>query len=271
MRSGIVHRPIVYAEPRPIDWCFLYFVRRGTVAIRQSTIGRWRVVAANSLFFVRQPSDLILQVARGEVDLIVIQWSRRLTVGIEEWLIQNWSRKRKSSVATYCSGHITDYGILPIIDHHTSFDSIRTEMRLLGKIHELMGDLLTQETELCLAPLPVDLPDPIFGLIEKVRLTPAKTWTLKQAADLAGYSPFHLSRTFKHHVGYGFPDFVLRCRSEIAVKLLCNTNRQVDAIRLTSGFSSIQAMREALKEFLGFLPSELRMPGESDAGSESEG
>lgn len=269
-RSGTIHRPIVYAEHRPIDWSFLYYLRAGTVAIRQSTTARWKVISSNSFFFVRQPSDLILHVARGAVELIVMQWHRSLAVGIDQWLDQAWGRKRGSSVAAYCSSVNTDFGILPILECSPGSDRMRTEMRLLGKIHELMGDLLTQESELCLAPVPAKLPEPIQGLVDAVRQTPAKQWTLKEAADGAGYSLFHFSRTFKHFVGYGFPDYVLRCRAEIAVKLLCNTSKPIETIQIASGFNSVQALREALKEFLGFLPSELRPQIGTDSGQERE-
>jgi AraC-like DNA-binding protein len=91
-----------------------------------------------------------------------------------------------------------------------------------------------------------------------VRENPALPWPLKDAADMAGYSPFHFSRVFKGLVGYGFHEYVDRCRTECAVELLVTTDMPVDLVASTCGFGTTQGLRESVKEYLGLVPSELR-------------
>ncbi|MBS1711552.1 MAG: helix-turn-helix transcriptional regulator [Armatimonadetes bacterium] len=67
--------------------------------------------------------------------------------------------------------------------------------------------------------------EPLDDLIAAIRAEPQRQWNLTNAAELAGYSPFHLSRIFRQISKMGFPEFVDRCRAEIAVDLLINTSQ----------------------------------------------
>jgi len=92
---------------------------------------------------------------------------------------------------------------------------------------------------------------------------PDAPWPLKDAAAMAGYSPFHFSRVFKSLAGYGFHEFVDRCRTEFAVGKLCQGELAVDVVASASGFGTTQGLRESIKEYLGLVPSELRVASES--------
>ena len=75
---------------------------------------------------------------------------------------------------------------------------------------------------------------------------------------MAGYSPFHFSRVCKQLVGYGFHEYVDRCRTECAIDMLVSTDSAVDLVASTCGFGTTQGLRESVKEYLGLVPSELR-------------
>lgn len=96
-------------------------------------------------------------------------------------------------------------------------------------------------------------------LVDAIRNQPQKSWNLTEAAELAGYSPFHLSRLFKATANMGFPEFVDRCRAEIAINALISSQQSIILIAEQCGFGSPQALRNATREYTGFLPSELRI------------
>ena len=129
---------------------------------------------------------------------------------------------------------------------------------LYGLIHISVGYVLVGESEVGLAPLPQELPAVIRALTARVKEHPEAAWPLKDASDQVGYSPFHFSRVFKALVGYGFHEYVDRCRTELAVRLLSTTDDPVDIISSEAGFGTAQSLRESVKEHLGLLPSELR-------------
>ncbi len=109
-----------------------------------------------------------------------------------------------------------------------------------------------------LTPIFRDGADPISDLIESIKADPQDQWNLTQAAKLAGYSPFHLSRVFRSIANMGFPEFVDRCRTEVAVTKLLRNQETMGVISSQSGFGTPQAMRNAFREYTGFLPSEMR-------------
>jgi AraC-like DNA-binding protein len=129
---------------------------------------------------------------------------------------------------------------------------------LLAYIHDLLGALFAEPPNGMLAAIPDDAQPVLVGLMKQVKAQPAADWSLKAAAAAAEYSAFHLSRTFRAAVGYGFPEFVDRCRTELAVKLLLSEDLDLAEVAEQAGFGSLQGMRNACKEYLGLLPSEIR-------------
>ncbi|MBX3113935.1 MAG: helix-turn-helix transcriptional regulator [Fimbriimonadaceae bacterium] len=98
----------------------------------------------------------------------------------------------------------------------------------------------------------------IARLLEEIRSCPDQYWSLSIAAEKAGYSNFHLSRVFQVEVGMGFPEFVERARTEIAIQSLLSTLIPINQVTQLSGFGSSPSLRSACQEYTGFLPSELR-------------
>ncbi|QYK52206.1 MAG: helix-turn-helix transcriptional regulator [Fimbriimonadaceae bacterium] len=98
----------------------------------------------------------------------------------------------------------------------------------------------------------------IAKLLDEIRNSPDQYWSLSIAAEKAGYSNFHLSRIFHTEVGMGFPEFVERARTEIAIQSLLTTLIPINQVTQLSGFGSSPTLRSACQEYTGFLPSELR-------------
>ncbi len=202
---------------------------------------------------------MIVQASRGEHSLQMTSWPGVLTP-----LLDNWAANR---AAGRTSGGHRSIGCKPI-DPHLSEAFIRYEQAkgggesaeplMLSVAYEMVARLMTGSDQVQLAALPTDLPETILELTKRVRVAPAAPWPLKEAADAAGYSPFHFSRVFKSLVGYGFHEYVDRCRTEISVEMLCNTDSPVDLVASTCGFGTTQGLRESVKEYLGLVPSELR-------------
>ena len=129
---------------------------------------------------------------------------------------------------------------------------------LFGILSQIIPPIWMSEEEFQLTPLPEGLPETILDLIRSVKRQPEASWPLRDASLIVGYSPFHFSRYFKQLVGYGFHEFVERARTELAIQSLLATADPIELVSSRSGFGTTQAMREALKEYVGLVPSEIR-------------
>lgn len=242
---------------------------KGTLIARTGMLGRLTLIPPQSLVYVRN-ARLLVQAARGEHETIVLSWSGRNTLMLEEWMTGRHAPKNEK-------GESRTLGVKPINPHFlgaidrlkqtTARESAVTELEVFSVIYECVGKLMTGSDEMQLASLPVNMPESMSELIASVRENPAGSWPLREASDRAGYSPFHFSRIFKSIVGYGFHEFVDRCRTESAVKMLLVSELSVDSIAQKCGFGTTQGLRESVKEYLGLVPSELRslpeIPGSS--------
>lgn len=240
----------------------------GTLMARSAPSGRLVLIPPRSLTFVRA-GRLVVQAARGEHETLLVTWPVRATPVLEVWLQgRTGARSSAQNRAVACK---------PIDPHFVSaYERFNAAIKgppeameplVLSVLYEVVARLMTSGDQVQLAALPLDLPETIKDLIAKVRKNPAAPWPLKDAADMAGYSPFHFSRVFKQLVGYGFHEFVDRSRTECAVEMLVTTESAVDLVASTCGFGTTQGLRESVKEYLGLVPSELRaVPDAVDMG-----
>jgi AraC-like DNA-binding protein len=234
----------------------------GTQLMRESDKEPWRVLPPKSIALVRGPTSLTVHLGRGEHRSLYVTWSDNELPGLARWMERTANERkisRRFSIVAFNPINSVDGDVAEKMTRACFEPSIASEPIVLASIHEVACHALTSDNEFCLATLPISLPEPMYPLIEQVKADPAASWSLKEAATIAGYSPFHLSRTFKALVGFGFPEFVDRCRTEIAVVQLCNSDKGIEEIANNCGFGSPQALRESVKEYLGMLPSELRL------------
>ena len=233
---------------------------RGTLLVRSATNPKLIVVPPRSITYLKGRLKLGVVAARGEHSTQILSWSSAVTPLLDHWInTRLQARGGQHSVRPIACKPIDPY-FAGVVER---FDQARTagenaELLMMSSIYEAVAKLMIGADEVQLATIPDDLPDTLKNLTLKVRATPALPWPLKEAADMAGYSPFHFSRVFKQLVGYGFHEYVDRCRTECAIDMLVSSDSAVDLVASSCGFGTTQGLRESVKEYLGLVPSELR-------------
>ncbi|MEZ0324615.1 MAG: helix-turn-helix transcriptional regulator [Fimbriimonas sp.] len=235
---------------------------KGTLIGRVGSQGRLVLAPPRSLTFVRG-TRLILQAARGEHHSMLITWPSVVAPLLEHWIASRVNSNRatgamptRNVACKPIDPHFRD--AVERLDKAIAAGGDTLEPLVISVLYEVVARMMIGMDQVQLAAIPLTLPETIKELVVKVRSNPAAPWPLKDAADQAGYSPFHFSRVFKGMVGYGFHEYVDRCRTECAVEMLCTTDHAVDLVASTCGFGTTQGLRESVKEYLGLVPSELR-------------
>lgn len=250
--------PGVITVPSQVNAIAINF--KGTVLLRTAASPKLIVVPPRSITFLKGRMRLGVVAARGEHSTNILSWPSQVTPLLEHWINTRLQSRGGAS-------NVRPIACKPIEPHFTSaverLESARShgdsiELHTLSAIYETVANLMVGNDEVQLATLPEDLPETLLSLTQKVRKNPAAGWPLREAADLAGYSPFHFSRVFKQLVGYGFHEYVDRCRTECAIDLLVSTDNPVDLVASSCGYGTTQGLRESVKEYLGLVPSELR-------------
>lgn len=227
----------------------------------QSASGRFdAIVPPRSLVYGRGPVRVTSFMGRGDHESLVITWHADQARALDRW-----TRSGSDDRAPRGEG---EWAVRPIpMAHHMLPERLvalcvsgnrSREVLLYAVVHDLLAEMLTSSPRLQLNNHPRERCQRIEGLVAAVERAPHHPWTLELAGEVADYSSFHLSRTFKAIYGYGFPEYVDRCRTAMAVRLLIEGLEPVDEVADRCGFGSGQALRAAVKEHLGILPSELR-------------
>ena len=257
--SGSVPRIATGAAYVPQGVNALLINLSGALLARSAPNGRLVVIAPRSITFLR-PGKLVVQAARGDHESLLITWQARATPVLEVWL-QGRANARAGAPSRGVACKPIDPHFAAAYERFNAAVGGPVEAMeplVLSVLYEVVARLMSSGDQVQLAALPLGLPETITDLIAQVRKNPAAPWPLKDAADMAGYSPFHFSRVFKQLVGYGFHEFVDRSRTECAVEMLVTTESAVDLVASTCGFGTTQGLRESVKEYLGLVPSELR-------------
>lgn len=180
-------------------------------------------------------------VSAGSLDLVILNWRHEAMPWLEGAIRHILGAKHRIRPAE----------LPPLPDA-----LVAGELKLLSVVIELVALLLAESSRICIRPCPADA-GVFSALLAEVDATPDRVWNLQEAADQAGYSPFHFSRTFKQQIGCGFHEYVDRLRTETAVMCLLEGGALSDAVA-RAGFSTARSLRESLKDYLGLLPGDLR-------------
>lgn len=89
----------------------------------------------------------------------------------------------------------------------------------------------------------------------------ARPWTLAELADKAAMSTEHLRRQCLKHLGRSPMQHVTHLRMKHAGTLLALTDRKIDTVARSIGYSNAFAFSTAFKRFTGRSPSEFRLGG----------
>ncbi len=235
-------------------WNLLLANYAGSALVQAGSSEEWRLVTSNTLLFVR---DTILDVAlgRGFHDALAILWQSDSCMPLQRWI--------DGAIGDGQSGMLLtpfDWDKTETLDRLSKVlsDPATAEPRIFGLLLDVIPLMDRRSQKVNLMRVPSELPETIAALTRRVLRRPESPWPLKDAADQAGYSPFHFSRLFKQLVGYGFHEYVDRCRTSAAVDLLMKGQKSVDSISAATGFGTTQGLRESIKQHLGLIPSELR-------------
>jgi AraC-like DNA-binding protein len=233
----------------------------GAVIARPASSNRVLILPSQSVFFAKGPLRLSALAARGDHRLQFISWHSSALPALDQW-IQNYGPNRsvrglaKRMGCRPIDGMLAD--CLKRLDEAKAQNNPMSEPLMVSVVHEAVGRIMVGDDEVQLSVLPGNLPEALQNLAMQVRMRPAGNWSLKEASEMASYSPFHFSRVFKQLAGFGFHEFVERCRTEHAVSLLVNTELSVDHVATQSGFGTTQGLRESVRDYLGLVPSEFR-------------
>jgi AraC-like DNA-binding protein len=93
---------------------------------------------------------------------------------------------------------------------------------------------------------------------EAISTCPERKWTLGDLADLACVSPFHLAHVFREDVGASVYRYVLRSRLAKALAAVLESDADLTAVGLETGFASHSHFTARFREFFGLTPTDLR-------------
>lgn len=244
----------------PTGTSALFFNTKGTLLAWTPPHYKLTIIPPGSVTYIRGGVRVSVHAARGTHTVHVLTWNQMLTP-----LLDAWATSRAMSRSGQNMRQIACRPINPHLNEaFRRFEQARSgqpeiaEPMIFSAAYELIAKLMSTTDEVQLAAVPSSLPPTLMELTIRVRSNAALPWPLRDAADAAGYSPFHFSRVFKSLVGYGFHEYVDRCRTEAAVEMLVTTDSAVDVVAAQCGFGTTQGLRESVKEYLGLVPSELR-------------
>jgi AraC-like DNA-binding protein len=251
----------------------LLFVCSGTLLIRRESDLKWTVVAPQAIAFSSGACSQRMNISRGEHRLYVITWTSDAALALDKWIEENVvdeaSRGGTKPFPRCKPMPANGMDRISHLDQLLQSGAPTSLPTILSVIDEAVGLTLVGESEIGLSPLPSDLSAVMLALTERVKARPDLPWPLKDASDQVGYSPFHFSRVFKSLVGYGFHEFVDRCRTEYSIRMLTTTDDPIEIIAAAAGFGTAQSLRESVKDHLGLLPSEFREASEDPTEPDS--
>ncbi|MBT1171556.1 AraC family transcriptional regulator [Bifidobacterium sp. SO4] len=94
--------------------------------------------------------------------------------------------------------------------------------------------------------------------ISMIRMHATERYTLRKLAAEVGYSPYYLSTRFKKETGTGIGEFMRRAKVEYAQFLLTDTQRGINDIGESLGFSSPSHFIAVFKAETGLTPKQYR-------------
>ena len=225
--------------------------KKGTTLFKSEEHPLPVVVPADTVFLCRSRT-IKMRVTKGSHESIMVLWKAsslpKLSASFE---------KSKRFVAAHSVFPIHAHSV-ELLNQIVNEPNRNFELIMIGILYSTLGQILSSKDDINLCPIDHLFPESMRPLLEMVRKNPAGYWPVPDAAGIVGYSGHHFSRVFKQYSGMRFQAFVERCRTSYAIELLITTKLSVDAIATKSGFGAPQALRDAFKEILGIMPSDLR-------------
>ena len=93
---------------------------------------------------------------------------------------------------------------------------------------------------------------------DAITADPAKSWTLRALARIAGASSRHLTRLFQEYAGMSITDYKNNLRVALARELITQTSLDMEQVAERAGFGSTRQLRRAWGRLHDSAPSEAR-------------
>lgn len=97
--------------------------------------------------------------------------------------------------------------------------------------------------------------DRLEGVLKYMESNPEHSLTLKEAAEISGYSLYHFSRLFKEATGLTYVDYVNAFRAHYAGQLLLGSEMSITEAAYRAGFNSIETFNRVFKKVNGCTPT----------------
>lgn len=98
----------------------------------------------------------------------------------------------------------------------------------------------------------------IHKIIDYINNNTDRQISVKELADIAGFSQYHFHRIFSAYIGEPLSTFIKRLRLEKSAKLLVYTNTNITDIALSYGYETPSAYTKAFKQLFGINPSQYK-------------
>jgi two-component system response regulator YesN len=85
-----------------------------------------------------------------------------------------------------------------------------------------------------------------------------ESFSMMNAAELAGMSPTYFSKSFKEEVGVSYTQFIAKLRMEKAIELLSDSNNKVYEVAYAVGYNEYAHFAKVFKKYYKFSPTEYR-------------
>ncbi|MFC3745327.1 helix-turn-helix domain-containing protein [Paenibacillus sp. GCM10012306] len=164
------------------------------------------------------------------------------------------------------SWQVTLHGELErlILDIHREWEgkSDGFELIITARMHDLMALLLRlvprevySKEALAKRKIRLEQLDRLEGVLNHIENHPGSEMTLKQAADISGYSIYHFTRLFKEATGVTFVDYINIFRANYAGQLLLGSDMSITEAAYRAGFNSIETFNRVFKKVNGCTPT----------------
>lgn len=213
--------------------------------------GRWHRLPAGSAFLIEVPGPFHYRLPAAshhwELRFVALSksclpWWAHLTEGLGK-IVQLSSphlvlRKLESLCDQAATGKIADR-------FHNSSLAYDFLMELYRLLHELPGDDA--------------LPSAVRRAIQFVEHEAQSSVGLREMAEAAGVSKFHLTRMFQDYVGDPPVQYLIKFRIRKAAALLVETGLTIDDIAKQTGFQNGNYFAKVFRKWMGMPPSAFRV------------
>lgn len=219
--------------------------------------GGFSIIGMSELVFLANPRSVLFYGRKDHLTVTTVSWpanstpllSPLYTLANKPGQPETFTPNHRNSEISILSG---------VLDNFIADPSSAAEPMAFAAIQVLATSALRGFESNSYAVVRADVSEGLKSLSNQVKDRPEANWSLASAAEIAGYSPFHLSRVFRSEIGVGFPEYVDRCRLSAVLENYLTPKTDIGKLAIASGFGSVSAFRECLKAHLGLLPTDLK-------------